>query len=589
MPGSALLSDILGYTSITCWLGAQFPQVLENLRRQSCEGLALPFLANWFLGDFSNLIGCILTRQLPFQAYLATYFCLIDLVLLAQYLYYGGSPKAPALRPPPPSYSQRAASVIPTSRRLSLDRSTTRYRTLSAVAANVAAAAALAAQQEDSTHHTTRHNNSDPLLRADGLQSFTSNIPLGREGHGTIDADLDDGDPTGLVDSFYSEGGRDIGRKRVSWSIERHRTRAGSFSRVSAIQPPLVSPVALDMSNVRRGRSLGRSTEGLLEGSEDALASEPMSPPSTATNRRGSRARKKSATMVFLGAWALFGVGAFVGTKRGMPNKSALRTGRVLSSMDVRGSMGTDVPIALTTPLPNAEHSIIPDVPQAIPLTFEDQDPLPTAPTPPPPDAHASAERILGRIFAWLCTTLYLTSRLPQIWKNLSGRLKFVRKSLEGLSMYLFVFAFLGNVFYVASILFSPNVYLPPPESTDFIKESIPYLLGSGGTLIFDVIIVTQSFIYKPKHKRRHARSGESTAANLEGGVDVTESERTGLLAGDALAKHHHHTYSHPNPHQHSQQQQQQHASRSTTIPIDESSDDVTRGRTTHVARSLSD
>lgn len=59
-------------------------QVLENLRRQSCEGLALPFLANWFLGafvaprvtpwalsvfagDFSNLIGCILTDQLPFQ------------------------------------------------------------------------------------------------------------------------------------------------------------------------------------------------------------------------------------------------------------------------------------------------------------------------------------------------------------------------------------------------------------------------------------------------------------------------------------------------------------------------------------------
>lgn len=68
MPGSAVLSDLLGYTSIACWLGAQFPyvsplislpspfnslsnsQVLENLRRQSCEGLALPFLANWFLG-----------------------------------------------------------------------------------------------------------------------------------------------------------------------------------------------------------------------------------------------------------------------------------------------------------------------------------------------------------------------------------------------------------------------------------------------------------------------------------------------------------------------------------------------------------
>jgi hypothetical protein len=42
--------------------------------------------------------------------------------------------------------------------------------------------------------------------------------------------------------------------------------------------------------------------------------------------------------------------------------------------------------------------------------------------------------------------------------------------------MYLFVFAFLGNVFYVASILLSPNAHLPPPQSTAFLKESIPYV-----------------------------------------------------------------------------------------------------------------
>jgi len=66
------LSDALGYISICCWLGAQFPsvthstpispfrlnpadgifhsQVIENARRKSVEGLSLPFLANWFLG-----------------------------------------------------------------------------------------------------------------------------------------------------------------------------------------------------------------------------------------------------------------------------------------------------------------------------------------------------------------------------------------------------------------------------------------------------------------------------------------------------------------------------------------------------------
>ena len=42
--------------------------------------------------------------------------------------------------------------------------------------------------------------------------------------------------------------------------------------------------------------------------------------------------------------------------------------------------------------------------------------------------------------------------------------------------MYLFVFAFLGNVFYVASILLSPKTYLPPPQAAEFIRESIPYV-----------------------------------------------------------------------------------------------------------------
>jgi hypothetical protein len=38
-------------------------------------------------------------------------------------------------------------------------------------------------------------------------------------------------------------------------------------------------------------------------------------------------------------------------------------------------------------------------------------------PTRPPPIDY---QRLIGRINAWACTTLYLTSRLPQIWKNVS-------------------------------------------------------------------------------------------------------------------------------------------------------------------------
>jgi hypothetical protein len=44
----------------------------------------------------------------------------------------------------------------------------------------------------------------------------------------------------------------------------------------------------------------------------------------------------------------------------------------------------------------------------------------------------------------------------------------------QGLSVFLFIFAFLGNLFYVASILASPNLQKPAPEAAAFLKESIP-------------------------------------------------------------------------------------------------------------------
>ncbi len=51
---------------------------------------------------------------------------------------------------------------------------------------------------------------------------------------------------------------------------------------------------------------------------------------------------------------------------------------------------------------------------------------------------------------------------------------KYVRKSVEGLSMFLFVFAFLGNTFYVLSILSSPKLDAPHAEAMAFLLESIP-------------------------------------------------------------------------------------------------------------------
>ncbi|KAG8702763.1 hypothetical protein FRC08_003260 [Ceratobasidium sp. 394] len=92
---------------------------------------------------------------------------------------------------------------------------------------------------------------------------------------------------------------------------------------------------------------------------------------------------------------------------------------------------------------------------------------------------------------------------MPQIWKN------YTRQSVDGLSISLFVFAFLGNFFYVASILTSSRMLGSPAQRIQYVKDSLPYLLGSGGTFVFDMTIIVQSFIYRGLRPVTSATAGQ--------------------------------------------------------------------------------
>ncbi|KIK92407.1 hypothetical protein PAXRUDRAFT_147397 [Paxillus rubicundulus Ve08.2h10] len=482
-------SELLGYTSICCWLGAQFPQILENIRQQSCESLAWPFLLNWMLGDASNLIGCLLTHQLPFQTYLATYFCMVDCCIISQYIYYGGGPKTA-----PIAYARPRSRTTSSVGGLSIDAS--HYRTLSAAAGSIAAAAALAAYPEAHTEHRYARKRGEE-------HPIDDHVSIPR----VPDDEVNDAVVSALSDSFHSDNGR---RKRVSWSQERHERQPRP--RMSPVIPSLHSAAAA--AALARGRPLQREGEA-EEFSEEQEQTE---------RRAGSRASRRGAGMLLLGVWALFGIGRYAGggTRPSVGSEGGI--GSVLvpnANLDLVKAGGLPVAYDPSIHLPNLHPSSVDVRMSPLPgnAVFDEQG---------QPNEKQSYERVLGRIFAWLCTTLYLTSRLPQIWKN------YVRKSVEGLSMYLFVFAFLGNFFYVLSILTSPKGHLPPPESTEFFRESIPYLLGSGGTFFFDITIVTQSFIYKGRHPRRsHVRS---RGGSLVRSAAVAE-ETAGLLRGDALAE----------------------------------------------------
>lgn len=341
-----------------------------------------------------NTISILLT--LVAQTYLAAYFCCVDFCLLSQFFYYRY--KTPS-KPPYLSIRSRTTSAA-AARRLSIEREATHYRALSNVAANVAATAALLAEQEE---HARRHRHSIERIPHSAIEA--------RELLATEeDDDVDEEGLTRLADSFHSEGGRTGRRKKVSWTQERGGSvgRAhGTISPSGGTHPTLhisPQPEYAEPESFGRGRSLSR--EAVPE--ED----EPWSP----SQRRSSRTSRKSASMVFLGVWALFGIGTLMSTHRGLPPPTALgRSGRVLSRAEtIQPPYNNDIPHVYVDTHPDY-------VDVDLPTMFEETEH--TNYTPTNQQQEHSIEFIIGRISAWICTTLYLSSRLPQIWKNVCCRI----------------------------------------------------------------------------------------------------------------------------------------------------------------------
>lgn len=105
-------------------------------------------------------------------------------------------------------------------------------------------------------------------------------------------------------------------------------------------------------------------------------------------------------------------------------------------------------------------------------------------PSPPKDDSdYLNDFNPLAQVFGWLCAFLYLGSRIPQILLN------FERKSCEGISFLFFLFACLGNITYVVSIL-------AVCTGRNYLLVNSSWLIGSFGTLAEDFIIFCQFFMY---------------------------------------------------------------------------------------------
>ncbi|KAJ5161504.1 hypothetical protein N7492_006896 [Penicillium capsulatum] len=84
----ALISSLLGTLSIVSWLFAQVPQIYKNYQLQSTSGLSIFFLVIWCLGDASNLLGALFTRQAGWQVVVAGYYVCVDVALVVQFFWY---------------------------------------------------------------------------------------------------------------------------------------------------------------------------------------------------------------------------------------------------------------------------------------------------------------------------------------------------------------------------------------------------------------------------------------------------------------------------------------------------------------------
>lgn len=92
---------------------------------------------------------------------------------------------------------------------------------------------------------------------------------------------------------------------------------------------------------------------------------------------------------------------------------------------------------------------------------------------------------IVGETCAWLAGILYFTSRIPQIIMNYKFR------DVEGLSIMLFCLTILANLTYGLQIIMRVSEL-----DAKFFTSTFPYLIGSLGTMAFDIVILFQAVAY---------------------------------------------------------------------------------------------
>lgn len=128
----------------------------------------------------------------------------------------------------------------------------------------------------------------------------------------------------------------------------------------------------------------------------------------------------------------------------------------------------------------------------------------------------------VGTVLSWMGALFYVGARIPQLIKN------YRRKSTDGLSPFLFATTLLCNVTYCMSI-FTSCRFIDAPDKWAFFDNALPFIVGSAGTVSFDLIYFYQYYVlYASDTKVREIER------EIYNEVDEQqESEQTPLIQGE--------------------------------------------------------
>lgn len=418
---------------------------------RSVEGISPVFLLQWTLGDVTNLIGSVLTKQLFIQIVIAAYMLMVDLCLCAQY--FGAFPRShPAYHKATPptrtgTYVTERSPLLVTRYRRGLDHPNRSYSINTR--SSRSSRHRVAAPASKSRPELVRAKSSDayitPTSRGKGKQNARRSKTVDRSHPRRAN----------MIDSLEDVSGPSD-MESTTESLARGRRRERLL--VPLTEAAMMTNGALDMQH-----------DGHAVAPANHLRRHRFLAPRPGTTRRGS-------SMVLLGIGALFAFARLPGPDTDLvPN--TMRT----TALGLHPLANSSATLHDTSLLAAPRHPFL------LYMPTHDSKPDRTERRRPP----LAFGQLVGRVLAWLCTLLYMTSRMPQIWTN------FQRRSVKGLSLLLFISAFMANLLYSVSILSNPKAV--GPERRAFLMESLPFLLGSAGTLVFDLVIIVQWFMW---HKR---------------------------------------------------------------------------------------